>query len=38
MMEQAIRDVCAGHVQRVCAPGLWIVWRDEAGVRVEVKS
>lgn len=35
-MERAIRDVSAGRVQRVCAPGLWVVWRDEAGVRVKV--
>lgn len=37
-MEQAIRDVSAGHAQRVCAPGLWAVWRDDAGVHVEVKA
>jgi hypothetical protein len=37
-MEQAIRDVAAGHAQRICAPGQWVVWRDDAGVRVEVKS
>lgn len=38
MMENAIRDVSAGRVQRVCAPGLWVVWRDETGVRVEIKA
>ena len=35
-MERAIKDVSAGHVQRVCAPGLWVVWRDDAGVHVRV--
>lgn len=37
-MERAIRDVAAGHAQRICAPGLWVVWRDETGVRVEIKA
>jgi hypothetical protein len=36
-MERAIRDVAAGHVGRICAPGQWVVWRDETGVHVEVK-
>jgi hypothetical protein len=35
-MEQAIRDVNAGRVSRVCAPGEWRVWRDGNAVRVEV--
>jgi len=37
-MERAIRDVSAGRVQRICAPGLWVVWREGDAVRVEVKS
>ena len=37
-MEQAIRDVSAGRAERICAPGKWVVWRDETGVRVEVKG
>jgi hypothetical protein len=35
-MEQAIRDVSAGRVERECAPGEWKVWRDGGAVRVEV--
>jgi hypothetical protein len=35
-MEQAIRDVAAGRMERVCAPGQWRVWRDGDAVRVEV--
>lgn len=37
-MEQAIRDVAAGRAERICAPGQWVVWRDETGVRVKVLS
>ena len=25
---EALADVRAGRVQRVCAPGLWRVWRE----------
>lgn len=35
-MEQAIKDVAAGHVERTCAPGLWVVWRNETGVHKRV--
>ena len=35
-MEQAVRDVLAGRAERICAPGQWVVWRDETGVRVRV--
>jgi hypothetical protein len=36
-MEQDIRDVTAGRAERICAPGLWVVWRGENGrVRCEV--
>lgn len=34
----AIRHVSAGRVQRDCAPGKWRVWRDDAGLHVEVKA
>ena len=27
-MERAIKEVEAGHGERICAPGLWVVWRD----------
>jgi hypothetical protein len=28
--------VIAGREQRSCAPGKWRVWRDDAGLHVEV--
>ena len=38
-MEKAIRDVSAGRAERICAPGLWVVWRGENGrVCCEVKG
>ena len=33
----SIYRVWRKHAQRICAPGQWVVWRDETGVRVEVK-
>lgn len=30
-LAQALADVDAGRVQRVCAPGLWVVWRGKNG-------
>lgn len=34
---EAIRDVAAGRVERVVAPGKWRVWRGEDGrVKFEV--
>lgn len=33
---EAIREVRAGHCQRIAVPGQWKVWRDEAGIHVEV--
>lgn len=36
-MEQDIRDVQEGRVQRACVPGRYVVWRDIEGVRVELK-
>ena len=27
-LDQALVDVEAGRVERVCAPGKWVVWRD----------
>jgi len=35
-MEQAIRDVLAGHAQRICVPGQWRVWRDGDEVKYEI--
>ena len=37
-MEQAIRDVSAGHMERICAPGQWVVWREGDRVCVEIKA
>lgn len=37
-MEQAILDVEAGHAERICAPGQWVVWREGREVRHEVFS
>jgi hypothetical protein len=35
-VEQAIADVEAGRVQRVCVPGKWRVWRECDTVHIEV--
>ena len=35
-MEKAIRDVTAGRAERICAPGLWVVWRSGDVVCVEI--
>jgi hypothetical protein len=37
-MEEAIRDVSAGRAERICAPGLWVVWREDERVCVMVMS
>jgi hypothetical protein len=37
-MEKAIRDVSAGHAQRICSPGEWVVWRDGERVCVQVMA
>ena len=37
-LEQALADVEAGRVERVCAPGQWVVWREGERVCAEVKS
>jgi hypothetical protein len=29
--------VLTGRVQRIAAPGKWRVWRDDAGLHVEVR-
>lgn len=29
--------VLMGRASRVCAPGRWVVWRDDTGLHVEVK-
>lgn len=34
----AMASVWLGRAERICAPGQWVVWRDETGVRVEVKA
>ena len=33
---KAIADVTAGHVQRICVPGQWRVWRDGDQVKHEI--
>jgi hypothetical protein len=33
----ALFAVVMGRVQRIAAPGQWRVWRDDAGLHVEVK-
>jgi len=30
--------VAAGHVERICAPGQWVVWREGDRVCVEIKG
>jgi hypothetical protein len=35
-MEQAIQDVEAGRAERICAPGQWVVWREDGRVCVRV--
>ena len=35
---EALADVRAGRVQRICAPGLWVVWREGDATRFEVKA
>jgi hypothetical protein len=35
-LKQAIKEVTAGHAERICAPGLWVVWRDETGVHTRI--
>lgn len=32
----AVLSVLTGRAQRIAAPGKWRVWRDEAGLHVEV--
>ena len=32
----ALWSVLTGRAQRIAAPGKWRVWRDEAGLHVEV--
>lgn len=36
MMKRAIKDVAAGHAQRICVPGKWRVWRNGDDVKCEV--
>ena len=33
---KAILDVAVGRAGRIAAPGQWRVWRDDAGLHVEV--
>lgn len=35
-LAQALADVEAGRVERVCAPGKWVVWREGSSVMVEI--
>lgn len=35
-LDEAIEAVEAGHAERICAPGQWVVWRDETGIGVGV--
>jgi len=37
-LEQALADVETGRAGRIAAPGKWRVWRDDAGLRIEVRS
>jgi hypothetical protein len=37
-LDEAIADVRAGRVQRVCSPGQWLVWREGDEVRVEIMA
>ncbi len=32
-LQQAIAVVSKGQAQRICAPGEWIVWREDGIVR-----
>jgi hypothetical protein len=27
-LQAAIADVKAGHAERICSPGEWVVWRE----------
>ena len=36
--DQALADVEAGRVERVCAPGRWVVWRNGDRVCLEMKG
>lgn len=36
-LDEAIEAVEAGHAERICAPGQWVVWRDGNSVNVECK-
>ena len=33
----AIWQIWRGRAERICAPGRWVVSRDEARIRVELK-
>lgn len=35
---RAMASVWLGRAERICAPGQWVVWRDETGERVEVMA
>lgn len=37
-MERAIKEVAAGHAERICAPGQWVVWREVDRVCVRVMA
>lgn len=37
-LEQALADVEAGRVERVCAPGQWVVWRENGRACLEIKQ
>jgi hypothetical protein len=37
-MTEAIRDVQARRAERICAPGLWKVWREGDRVCVEIMA
>jgi hypothetical protein len=34
----AILEVATGRAGRIAAPGKWRVWRDDAGLHIEVLS
>jgi hypothetical protein len=36
-MEQAVKELGSKDGARICAPGQWVVWRENGRVCVEIK-